>query len=594
MVSRKTVLASSIVASILVHGGFIAASPRFVVMGGEIPANLAVNRLQVSILDDSDLQRFEPRTGPEARELATRPGTIADLVRAETERISPPESSLDRRVDIPNLAERLIKEVLPPEMGDQAAPDLQGQVDARILEISQSAARQEIQISRRLVAPSTNRILAEGENPLLRGTGTAIGDEVLIIDPLRFGTAAGVGPARASDTAAAGLPSAGPIPPPREQTGDSSLEEVLRGLPELPIERVVARAPIVQAIEREKRYDYIDDLVAMELETYVPQGAREGFFRLRIAPKEGQAIEPLPKDVTFIIDASNSILQRKLDQTVQGVRRSIADLRPEDRFNVVIFRDTPTLFQPGLTYATPDRKAAAEQFLKGQQARGETDVYQGIQPVISEPTRDGIPGIVMVMTDGKPTKGIRDSRTIINALTDENNNRHSIYAFAGGRNVNQHLLDLLAYRNKGEAMVAPQVEEMGRALPQFFSRLNDPILVDCDADFGRIDETDIFPKQIPDFFRGQAVTIYGRFDPQQNREFAMRLKGLAGPRQKEVVFRAELATAGSGGPDIERNWAFRKIYHLIGEVTRVGETPELLAEIRRLARQYNIRTSYDQ
>jgi hypothetical protein len=74
----------------------------------------------------------------------------------------------------------------------------------------------------------------------------------------------------------------------------------------------------------------------------------------------------------------------------------------------------------------------------------------------------------------------------------------------------------------------------------------------------------------------------------------MRLKGQAGPRQKEVVFRAELAKAGSGGPDIARNWAFRKIYHLIGEVTRVGETPELLAEIRSLAQQYNIRTSYDQ
>lgn len=593
MVSRKTVLALSIMASILAHGGFIAASPRFVVMGGDIPAHLAVNRLQVRILDETDLQRFEPRTGPEVRELATRPGTIADLVRAETERISPSESSLDKRVEVPNLSERLIREALPSEAGDRAAPGLQEHVDAKILEISQSAARQEIQISRRLVAPSVNRILAEGENPLLRGTGTAIGDEVLIIDPLRFGTVAGAAPVGASD-AVAGSPAAGLPRPSREQTEESSFDEVLRDLPELPIERVVARAPIVQAIERDKQYDYIDDLVVMELETYVPQGAREGFFRLRIAPKEGQTIEPLPKDVTFIIDASNSILQRKLDQTVQGVRRSIAELRPEDRFNVVIFRDTPTLFQPGLTYATPDRKAAAEQFLKGQQARGETDVYQGIQPVINEPTREGIPGIVMVMTDGKPTKGIRDSRTIINALTDENNNRHSIYAFAGGRNVNQHLLDLLAYRNKGEAMVAPQVEEMGRALPQFFSRLNDPILVDCDADFGRIDEADIFPKQIPDFFRGQAVTIYGKFDPQQNREFAMRLKGLAGPRQKEVVFRAELATAGNGSPEIARNWAFRKVYHLIGEVTRVGETPELLAEIRSLCRQYNIRTSYDQ
>ena len=49
-----------------------------------------------------------------------------------------------------------------------------------------------------------------------------------------------------------------------------------------------------------------------------------------------------------------------------------------------------------------------------------------------------------------------------------------------------------------------------------------------------------------------------------------------------------------GDRDIARNWAFRKIYYLIGEMTRVGETPELLTELRTLAHQYNIRTSYDE
>jgi hypothetical protein len=328
--------------------------------------------------------------------------------------------------------------------------------------------------------------------------------------------------------------------------------------------------------------------------TYVPPGERNGFFRLQIVPKSGESIPPLPKDVTFIIDASSSIVQYKLDQTVKGVRDAIQALREHDRFNVVIFRDTPTLFQPKLILATPNMKAAALQFLKDVRSRGETDVYAGIRPVITEPPRDGVPGIILVMSDGKPTTGIVDGRTVINAVTAENADNYSIYAFGGGRTVNQHLLDLLAYRNKGEARVTPRIDTIGSELPRFFGRLQDPILVECNALFGRIDETGVFPKQIPDFYKGQAVTLYGRFDPTKDKEFAMRLSGRAGELKKEVVFRADLTKAAGGGEEIARNWAFRKIYHLIGEVTRNGETPELLAEIRSLARQYNIRTSYDQ
>jgi len=359
------------------------------------------------------------------------------------------------------------------------------------------------------------------------------------------------------------------------------------------MEKVVARARAVNEVVKNARFDFMDDTVSMQLETFVPANERDGYFRLQIVPKEGETIAPLPKDVTFAIDASSSILQRKLDQTARGVQRSIQGLRDADRFNIVIFRDTPTLFQPDLVAATAQNKAAAAEFLKGQQSRGETNVYEGIRPVIGQTPRAGVPGIVFVISDGRPTSGILDGRTLINTLTDENGSKYSIYAFSGGRTVNQHLLDLLAYRNKGESDVVPQIEEMDRQLPQFFSRLNDPILVDCVADYGRIDDGGVYPKQVPDFYRGQVVTVYGRFDPKRDREFAMRLSGAAGDRKKEVVFKADLTKAAKGGDDIARNWAFRKIYFLIGEATRVGETPELLGQIRALAQQYGIRTSYD-
>lgn len=268
-------------------------------------------------------------------------------------------------------------------------------------------------------------------------------------------------------------------------------------------------------------------------------------------------------------------------------------LRPNDRFNIVVFRDAASPFKPEFTPATPEAKDEAAAFLTTLESRGGTNVYNAIRPVVQTPPRPGVPGVVVVMSDGRPTAGVKDMRTIINGLTAENVLGNSIFACGGGNTVNQYLLDLLAYRNKGESRVAPSIEAIKSDLPAFFARLNDPLLVELDADFGSIDKTEIFPKDIPDFYKNKAVTVYGRFDPGTDREFFMRLTGAALGNKKEVIFKTDLRQAATGDDQIVRNWAFQKIYYLIGEICRVGERPELLAELRDLSRKYNIRTSYD-
>ena len=592
---RNATLTCSVALSLLLHAGFLAASPRVTFVRGGVPASLRPDVMRVRLIDETELMHLDAAPGAPGTGLATRPGSVTDLLRDALAPIEQPDNALTQTIDVPGIDQRAAQDKLATLGPAVPADEIQRQLDAQIVEISEDTARKDIHIERRLVAPSSTRILPEDANPLIRGLAGLASDEALMIDPLALGSGgAGGGAGQPATDAQPAMDEPDPLRPSRESPLADVPEDVLRGLPELPMEKVVARAPAVKEVVANTRFDFMDDTVSMQLETFVPANEREGYFRLQIVPKEGESIAPLPKDVTFAIDASSSIIQRKLDQAVHGVQRSIQGLRDGDRFNVVVFRDTPTLFQPDLVPATAQNKSAAAGFLKGLQSRGETNVYDGIRAVIGQTPREGVPGIVFVISDGKPTSGILDGRTLINALTDENKSKYSIYAFSGGRTVNQHLLDLLAYRNKGESDVAPQIENIDRELPAFFSRLSDPILVDCAVDYGRIDDAGVYPKQVPDFYRGQVVTVYGRFDPKRDREFAMRLSGLAGDREKEVVFKADLTKAAKGGDDIARNWAFRKIYHLIGEATRVGESPELLGQIRALAQQYGIRTSYDQ
>ncbi|GMW02561.1 MAG: hypothetical protein AMXMBFR84_36970 [Candidatus Hydrogenedentota bacterium] len=588
MSDKRTILIASVTISIVAHGLLLIAAPHVDMLGASASPVPRRPLIHVQLVDDVLARNMPGDSDDSLRNLATRPGTIADLLSQQTETLTP---SNPARVEIPRLTERIVQDPLPLPPSPETDEGVLRQFDSKIIEISESLARENVEVARRLVQPGLDRIVATDEDPVLRTPATEMVDEVLFIDPLKPGI---------------GLE--GPGGTVKGETGsdmDRLLEypaklepipealEPVTTLPELPVDRDVVRSRVMENVKQERQYVAMDEFVEMRLDAFIPPGEKEGFFRLRIVPKDGNALEALPKDVTFVIDASSSILQRKLDETVAGVGKLVNGLKADDRFNVVVFRDNPSQFHTAPVAATPENKKAALEFIGGLQARGETDIYQAMQPAILTPPRNGIPGIVLVMSDGRPTKGIKDGREIINALTQENALRNSIFAFSGGRTVNQFMLDLLAYRNKGECKVVPQVESMASEMQSFFGQLSDPLLVNCKADYGRIDEDSVFPKNLPDFYRGQAVTIYGRFDPTQDHSIAVRLSGVAGDVKKEAAFAADLRQAQSGDAEIARMWAFRKIYDLIGEIVRQGEDPKLLTELRELGRTYNIRTSYD-
>ena len=546
------------------------------------PSQDIVQRFHVRMVEDPPpiIQEEMPDL---TRELSTRPGSIQELLTRQQEELRPSESLIEQEVTVPDMAQRVAAEALPREHALEPDETILRKVDARIIEISRETARQDIQVARRHVRPSPMRILGEDEFPTMRTPGDDMPSELLALDPL--GPRGGI---RDPDLLGARGPGEGV--PEREEIADETADERLAALAAEAIGREDELAQA--AAEAQERYEFLDDLVDIEISTYHRPGDRQGFFRLRIGPQTGQQIDVLPKDVTFVIDASRSIAQNQLNNTVRGLSEALRSLRPEDRFNIVVFRDTATGLESGFVHATPEEKQAALEFIENLRSSGRTDIYSAIGPVVQRQPREGVPGVVFFISDGQPSSGMLDSRAIINAVTEKNTPRNTVLAYGGGSQVNQYLLDLLSFRNKGYSHVSPSWGAIPDELPQFFNTFSDPILVDCNADYGRIAEENVFPKELPDFFKGQGVTVYGRYDPVENKDFAMRLTGVAGDRRKEVIFRADLEEAQTGDESIAREWALRKIYYLIGEMTRVGPQPEIVAELDRLHREYGLQTSY--
>lgn len=585
MLSRRVLFSLSVVAAALFHGVLLALAPSIELWHVGTAPERVIARLNVKLRDPASI--LQPDTQADRQAFTARPGSVRDLLKIDE--IPASHATFDKpEVEIPNFAGRVASDTVQPE--PVPMDDSLKRLETKVLEITQEAARRDLEVPRRLVRPSDVAIPGAGSFPDLKRGGDIVEGTALALPPSGLPSLLAQGPAAL--TARAGEAPSGPDPSqPLVQL------ELPTSMPTLTPESEPLRAPVQQAMEaakEEREYAFMDGLLDMELRTWRNPGEAEGYFELRITPKKGESIPVLPKDVSFVVDASSSIPQHKLNITVKGVRAALKQLKPEDRFNVVVFRDAPQSFQVGAVPATKENIQAAGKFLDNLASVGQTDVFKALQPMVQQQPREGMPGVVVVVSDGRPTTGLQDSRAIINGLTSDNSNGNGVYAFGGGKTVNRYLLDLLAYRNKGAAQVASNIEDIEKGLPQFFLTLRDPILVNLQAEIGRIDMEKVFPQAMPDFFQGQAVALYGRFNPESNDTFSLRLAGKAGTEKKEVIFRTNFDEAEEGTRDIARGWAFQKAYHIIGRISREGETPALLTELKQLRTEYGVRTSYDE
>lgn len=585
MLSRRTIFWLSISVTILAYAALLWLAPQITLMESDRLAKRISTRFKVEFLDAPPEQVQTARaSGSESaavREVealfTSDPGTLA----IENTLEAPP-------VETPQLAERLATETI--ERAHDLAPeqDRSRIMDTRILEIAAADARREINIPRRLVRPSPEYTLPLDAAPALRNPDAQ--QESIALEPARIG--AGL-LAQAMPMPDDALEGNGSDAPPFEAGvigGDDDTSASSQ------LEQVVVEAPLAKEVKKAKAesdYAFLDDMVDIRLETYVASPSEPGYFRLRIIPKKNAVLEPLARDFTFVVDASRSVQQRKLDQVSRGIADALPKFRPEDRFNIVLFRDTATTFHSEPVYASPENIAAAKSFLNDIESRGQTDVYNALLPVAQLTPRQNLPGIVLLASDGVPTAGVRDSRAIINAITTDNALRNSVFAYGAGNTVDRYLLDLLAYRNKGEAFVSGDIQHARDDIAGFINRFANPVMVNLNAEYGQTVRGEVYPRIMPDFYKERPIVMYGRFTPEMDDVFVARITGHAGDVSKELVFRELLSKAEQGGRDIAQGWAFEKSYDIIGEISQQGEQPALLEELRQISQRYSIRTIYD-
>jgi Ca-activated chloride channel family protein len=325
---------------------------------------------------------------------------------------------------------------------------------------------------------------------------------------------------------------------------------------------------------------------------------KDGYFLLMISPKDDWTEnEYSAKDVVFVVDTSGSMgAEGKMEKARSALLYGVGILRPQDRFNVISFAGEEHLMEAGLIAADEKGRQRGAAFVKSLKPAGGTNINQSLLASLRQFTntdRDR-PKILVFMTDGLPTVDETRVDRIIENARKASIPGVRLFTFGVGYDVNTALLDKLAAENGGVADYVEPKEDLEVKVSNFFTKVNYPVLTDLQLDLGGAKTDLMYPRAIPDVFRGSQVTLIGRYSNPSNLEsVSLRLSGKSGGQSRSYTYdKLSFPLRTEANDYLPRLWATRRVGWLMEQVRTNGEQKELRDEIVDLGTRYGIVTPY--
>lgn len=315
------------------------------------------------------------------------------------------------------------------------------------------------------------------------------------------------------------------------------------------------------------------------------------YFMLLASPRFAAPGEKvINKNVVLVLDSSGSMSGAKIRQAKEAARFVLNHLDRRDAFTLIDFDDGVTAFSEGLVSATDDNVGRALKFVDTIEDSGGTNINDALLGALSR-MRDGErPSYVLFLTDGLPTVGTTETADILKNIQKANDLRSRIFVFGVGDDVNTELLDRLASDHRGASVYIGETENLEVALSSFYEKISSPLLSDLAIDFKGIETSHVYPRVLPDLFKGSQLVLVGKY--RGEGPVSVTLTGKTGREEKRFVLDRRTLTGRDKFSFLPRLWATRRIGYLLEEIRLQGQNNELADEIRRLGLKYGIVTPY--
>jgi len=328
---------------------------------------------------------------------------------------------------------------------------------------------------------------------------------------------------------------------------------------------------------------------ALNFLTYRPEQGADGYFMMLLSPNL-TVDRIVPKNICFVVDKSGSMQGAKIKQARAALKFCVQSLREGDRFNVIPFgTEAETLFG-SLEPATADNVKRATEFIGRVEAIGGTAIDEALSKALEMAPQVDQPYMIVFLTDGLPTIGETREEVILANVARRNKGNVRLFVFGVGNDVNTHLLDKLAESNHGSRDYVAENEDLELKISSFYTKVANPVLSDLALAFTGVRVRDVYPKRLPDLFKGSQLVVVGRYEGSGSG--AAQLTGKILGEKKVIGHDVSFGAKVAENSFLSRLWAIRKCGYLLDQIRLHGEKKELKDEIVRLAKLHGIVTPY--
>jgi Ca-activated chloride channel family protein len=300
-----------------------------------------------------------------------------------------------------------------------------------------------------------------------------------------------------------------------------------------------------------------------------------------------------PRTVVVLMDTSLSMQWEKLERSYTAAAKVLESLRPQDRFNLLLFNTGVDSFKPSPVTADQATVMAAIEWLRGSHLRGGTDLQKALAAGLQQAA--GPQSALVVLTDGGADRGeIRNGKLAAwytaEWLKIAAERRPKTDVFAVGDDANLPLLRMLA-RNDGVLEHVLSSEPVEFKLTAFLSKMGQTPIGNLRLSISPQASVDkVYALDDAVFDGGEAAWVGQYAKPAKKVEF--RFDGDQQGQPVHTDTKADLPAEALEHDQLPRQWAWARVQALLEQIERDGETEAAVQEIIRLARKYKFVTPY--
>uniref|UniRef100_A0A8C4UK00 Inter-alpha-trypsin inhibitor heavy chain 2 n=1 Tax=Falco tinnunculus TaxID=100819 RepID=A0A8C4UK00_FALTI len=259
------------------------------------------------------------------------------------------------------------------------------------------------------------------------------------------------------------------------------------------------------------QYDVNRETTGGELEIF------NGYFIHFFAPEN---LDPLPKNILFVIDVSGSMWGLKMKQTIEAMKAILSELRAADQFSLIDFNHNVRCWRDNLVSATPAQVEDAKKYIQAIHPNGGTNINEALLRatfILNEAQNLGMldpnsVSMIVLVSDGDPTVGELKLTTIQKNVKQSIKDEFSLFCLGIGFDVDYDFLQRIATDNRGMAQRIFGNQETSAQMKNFYNQVSTPLLKKIQFNYPQESVSDVTQSSFHNYFGGSEIVVAGKVD----------------------------------------------------------------------------------